>query len=317
MTMTRSLLRRLRLLLPVAALCALLAGPLADPAEAARRKRPAPQTSAQVAAPKVSHLRPALWKVADADTTIYLFGTIHALPKGLEWLDGPVATALDSSDELVTEIVTPGAEETRKVITARALLQGETLRSLMRDEDRAAYEALLGKLGMKPEQLDPVEPWFAGISLEMLPYTMAGYGKDDGVEAVLEKRFGPRPHAALETLDYQLGLFDSLPRDAQLRYLHEVVTGFDKAGGIIVAMLGHWGKGDPDGLAKLINDEMDEPDLAEALLYQRNRNWAGWIRQRLAKPGAVFIAVGAGHLAGKGSVQDALAAQGITVTRVQ
>jgi uncharacterized protein YbaP (TraB family) len=42
-----------------------------------------------------------------------------------------------------------------------------------------------------------------------------------------------------------------------------------------------------------------------------------WIKQRLTKPGKVFIAVGAGHLAGRGSVQEQLAKQGITATRVQ
>ena len=31
---------------------------------------------------------PALWKVADKDTTIYLFGTVHALPKDVPWMRG-------------------------------------------------------------------------------------------------------------------------------------------------------------------------------------------------------------------------------------
>ena len=47
---------------------------------------------------------PALWKVADADTTIYLFGTVHALPQGKEWFDGRIERAFDASDEMVTEV---------------------------------------------------------------------------------------------------------------------------------------------------------------------------------------------------------------------
>jgi uncharacterized protein YbaP (TraB family) len=41
------------------------------------------------------------------------------------------------------------------------------------------------------------------------------------------------------------------------------------------------------------------------------------VRERLHKPGTVFVAVGAGHLAGKGSVQAQLAAAGISAQRVQ
>src|SRR5687767_2295067 len=46
---------------------------------------------------------PALWKVADQDTTIYLFGTIHMLPAGHEWRTPLLDQAFASADELVIE----------------------------------------------------------------------------------------------------------------------------------------------------------------------------------------------------------------------
>jgi uncharacterized protein len=55
----------------------------------------------------------------------------------------------------------------------------------------------------------------------------------------------------------------------------------------------------------------------ELLLTNRNRAWAEWIAARLDKPGVVFMAVGAGHLAGEQSVQAQLAARGIASSRVQ
>lgn len=290
---------------------ALAAIPLAAPAWA--------ETPAATTAVAERHLKPALWKVADADTTIYLFGTIHALPKGLVWLDGPVASALAESGELVTEIPDAPAAQQQQTVRAIGLLQGETLRSLMSDADRAAYEALLARLRIPAEAFDPLEPWLAGITLGVMPYAMAGYGADDGVEAVLRKvaLAKGKKQGALETVEFQLGLFDKLPREAQLKFLGEAVRDFDKGSAIIGTMTEDWGKGDSDALARLLNDEMDDPDLAEALLYQRNRNWAAWIRKRLDQPGAVFVAVGAGHLAGAGSVQDVLKAQGIATSRVQ
>jgi hypothetical protein len=63
--------------------------------------------------------------------------------------------------------------------------------------------------------------------------------------------------------------------------------------------------------------EDDDPRLAAALLHPRNRAWADWIAARLATPGRVFVAVGAGHLAGPHSVQAMLAERGLTVTRLQ
>lgn len=279
----------------------------------------APAAKPAASAPVPKQLKPALWKVADADTTIYLFGTIHALPKGLVWLDGPVGKALDSSGELITEIPEIPAAEQQKTVMALGVLKGETLRSMMPDADRVAYEALLAKLKIPAEALDPMEPWLAGITLGVLPYKLAGYGAEDGVEAVLRKAAIAKGKklGALETVDYQLALFDQLPREAQLKFLGEAVRDFDKSFGIIGTMTDEWGSGDPEGLGKLMNEQMDDPELADPLLYQRNRNWASWIAKRLDQPGTVFIAVGAGHLAGAQSVQDLLSAQGLTSTRVQ
>lgn len=227
---------------------ALAAIPLAAPAWA--------ETPAATTAVAERHLKPALWKVADADTTIYLFGTIHALPKGLVWLDGPVASALAESGELVTEIPDAPAAQQQQTVRAIGLLQGETLRSLMSDVDRAAYEALLARLRIPAEAFDPLEPWLAGITLGVMPYAMAGYGADDGVEAVLRKvaLAKGKKQGALETVEFQLGLFDKLPREAQLKFLGEAVRDFDKGSAIIGTMTEDWGKGDSDALARLLKD---------------------------------------------------------------
>ncbi len=81
-------------------------------------------------------------------------------------------------------------------------------------------------------------------------------------------------------------------------------------------MKAEWLAGDADALGELMNEEMDDPALYERLLVNRNRNWVNWIENRLEEPGTVFIAVGAGHLAGEGSVQQILAERGLTAERV-
>ncbi len=264
---------------------------------------------------------PALWKVADEDTTIYLFGTVHALPDGIEWYHGPIADALGTSDILVTEIeMTPEsmAATQNLVMTKGVLPEGETLRGMLSDEQRAAYEAALARVELPPAAFDRFEPWYGAMMLTMLPLLKQGYTTDAGVEAVLETKASKElERGALETVEEQLSIFDNLPPETQIAFLMETVDAVDEIKAMLDAMVAEWAEGDADELARLMNEGMTDPVLAERLLYARNANWAKWIDERLDAPGTVFVAVGAGHLAGEQSVQDKLAELGIETARVQ
>ena len=260
---------------------------------------------------------PALWEVADEDTTIYLFGTVHALPQSTTWFDGRIERAFDSADELVTEIdMSSAAGSAQALQSASALPEGQTLRGLMNAADRQQYEAALVGLGLPVEALDRYEPWFAAMTLSLLPLLRSGYDTQSGVELSLSGRSSEKKHGALETIEQQVALFDTLPQEAQLKFLDETVEKLDQATSTLDAMVAEWLKGDAVALANLLNAEMTDPVLYDRLLTERNANWAGWIENRMAQPGTVFIAVGAGHLAGKGSVQDQLKARGLRVKRV-
>lgn len=274
----------------------------------------------ETAAAPVATAGPALWKVADADTTIYLFGTVHVLPQGLEWYDTTIASALEGSDMIVTEIKMDTASEAQLQqlsMSMGVLPKGTTLRSLLTPEQAAAYEAGLAKLGVPAQAFDPLKPWLAGLTLSLLPLMQQGYSPDTGVEKVLLAKAGDKPQGALETAEFQLGIFNSMPTEAQVTFLMESVEGMDEVKPTLDKMVAEWAKGDADQLAVIMNEGMSDPAVAEALLYSRNANWAEWIDTRLDEPGTVFIAVGAGHLAGAKSVQDYLAQKGIVVDRVK
>ncbi|WP_428028493.1 TraB/GumN family protein [Altererythrobacter sp.] len=263
---------------------------------------------------------PALWKVADEDTTIYLFGTVHALPKDVEWYKGDIADALASSGTIVTEITMDDsmpAKMQELVMTKGMLPQGTTLRSLLDDDQRGAYETAMTKLGMPVGALDQFEPWYAGMLLTMLPLLQQGYSPDSGVEQVLLSKATSAQRDALETIDFQIGLFDELPIESQISFLVETASTIDDIKPTLDAMVKEWLAGDARDLAVLMNEGLTDEVLAEQLLYARNRNWAQWVDQRLDTPGTVFVAVGAGHLAGDKSVQDALEDIGIETQRVQ
>lgn len=284
----------------------------------AQEAAPAP---APVEAQEVETAMPALWKVADEDTTIYLFGTVHVLPEGVAWYRGPIADAFDASDILVTEIeMTPEsmAATQNLVMTKGVLPEGETLRGMLNEEQRAAYEAALARVELPPAAFDRFEPWYGAMMMTMLPLLKQGYSTDAGVEAVLDTKAGETlERGALETVEEQLSIFDNLPPETQIAFLMETVEGVDDIKEMLDAMVAEWAEGDADELARLMNEGMTDPVLAERLLYARNANWAKWIDERLDAPGTVFVAVGAGHLAGEQSVQDKLAELDIEAARVQ
>jgi hypothetical protein len=263
---------------------------------------------------------PALWKVADADTTIYLFGTVHILPAGIEWYDDTIAKALTGSDMIVTEIPMDPASEAAMGQLAQSkgtLPAGTTLRSLLTPEQKATYEAALAKLGAPPEAFDQFKPWMTGLTMSLIPLMQQGYTPGAGVEKVLLSKVGDKPQGALETAEFQLGIFDGMDQAAQITFMMEAIEGMDETAPMLNRMVAEWAEGDADELAAIMNEGMTDPAVADVLLYSRNANWAEWIDARLDQPGSVFIAVGAGHLAGAQSVQDYLAQKGITVSRVK
>ena len=274
--------------------------------------------SAPAAAPAANG--PAMWKVADADTTIYLFGTVHVLPKDVEWYDTTIDTALQSADVIVTEIPMDASADAamQEMSMQKGMLPaGTTLRSLLDAEQTATYTAAMGKIGFPVEAFDPLKPWMAGLTFTVLPLMQQGFSPESGVEKVLLSKVPGKATGALETIEFQLGIFDGMDQAAQVKFMLEAADGMDEAAPMLNRMVAEWVKGDADSLAAVMNEGMTDPAVAEALLYSRNANWAEWIDTRLDTPGTVFIAVGAGHLAGAKSVQDYLAAKGITVTRVK
>ncbi|GMM94312.1 TraB/GumN family protein [Qipengyuania sp. MTN3-11] len=285
---------------------------------------PAEEVSAALAPAPVAATTasgPALWKVSDEDTTIYLFGTVHALPEDTDWLRGPISQALASSQTLVTEIEDAAMSDPamqQKTMALGMLPEGTTLRSLLNAEQTATYEAALAKVGVPPQAFDRFEPWMAGMTLSILPIMQAGYTQESGVEKRIEAEAGAdKARGSLETVEEQLALFDTLPREAQIAFLMSSAEMIDEIVPMMDQMVAEWLEGDADGLAELMNRGLTDPALAERLLYERNRNWVEWIDTRLDTPGTVFMAVGAGHLAGTNSVQNYLDQRGIAVTRVQ
>jgi hypothetical protein len=275
-------------------------------------------TAMLAAAP--ARAEPAMWVVKDADSTIYLFGTVHLLRKDLAWKSPKVDKAMGESRELWLELIEgddPAA--LAPLVQKYALDPARPLSTKLTAAQNAKLAEVAAKYGMQPAQLEPMKPWFAGLMLTLLPLQAAGYDADAGVETVLKataKAEGDRLKA-FETLDEQLGFFDGMPVEAQAAFLESVLDDADEGVAMLDKLAGAWARGDVDALGREMNDEMkaQSPALYDLLLTQRNKRWADKIEALLKGSGVQFIAVGAGHLAGSDSVQVQLKARGIMAVR--
>jgi uncharacterized protein YbaP (TraB family) len=264
---------------------------------------------------------PAMWALSDRDTTIYLFGTIHLLPPGQAWRTPAMEQALASADELVTEVVLDGNE----MAAAQAMQRmgfSPGLPPLAERVPAGKREQLLAmakESGVPLPLLDRMETWAAALALTGVTFKQLGLDPALGVENQLRTAPGAKgkPTRGLETVEDQFGLFDTLPEQAQRDFLLGVLDQPAEAKAEFMKMLSAWASGDVEAIAKTFNDELFSPMLRQRLLGDRNRRWADWLAKRLEQPGTVFVAVGAGHLAGEDSVQNMLAAKGLKTRRVQ
>jgi len=183
---------------------------------------------------------------------------------------------------------------------------------------RAALLEAVKKSGYPPQALDRMKTWTAAFIL--LGNKFRELGLSGGVEGVLKSNFTTqgKPIGELETNLEQLTFFDKLPEAAQRSLLEGAIEQDQSMNHEFAGMLGAWTKGDVNGIARTFDRDLSgSPALQKSLIHQRNANWSRWIERRLAKPGAVMIAVGAGHLAGKDSVLEMLRKDGYKVRRLQ
>lgn len=270
--------------------------------------------------PAPREAKPALWAVRDGDTTVYLFGTVHMLRPELRWFEGPVRSAFERSDTLVLELVMPPSGETQALLDKLGRTPGDPTVAALPPAEHARLNTALRSAGLSDRALDRDEPWLAALTLSLLPLQKLGYDDANGAEQVLQTaatKAGKRVQG-LETAAEQFGYFDHLSAAAQRRLLADTVDGLADTGKAVDATVAAWSKGDADGLARLLNADLAKnPELRDTLLLRRNRAWATWIRDRMQRPGAVFVAVGAGHLAGRESVLALLQQAGLKVERLQ
>ena len=171
-----------------------------------------------------------------------------------------------------------------------------------------------------PEQFyDAMPTWMASLVLAVEDMSKDGLSHDNGVEAVLQRAFvrAGRPILAVEDGSAVLRQMHALSEDAQRKMLEDTLEDMDATEPNAPNESDRaWASGDVSQLDADFTQEKLGAELYNVLVRQRNIAWTGWLTNRMAKPGTVLFAVGAGHLAGPDSLQHLLSGSGIAVSRV-
>ena len=280
-------------------------------------------SAANAATPATQIAHPALWAVSDADTTVYLFGTIHLLPSNYKWRTSRFDEAIAGSQQLMVETIIDenNPQELMAALAGLAFSPGlPPIAQRVPPARRPALEAAIKKSGIPRPAFDRMETWAAAFMLLGNQFKDMGLKNGEGVETVLRNAFKTQGKSIgqLESNKEQLSFFDGLPEDAQRALLEGAIDEPKSMKADFGQMLAAWSRGDVDAIAKSFNRDLSgSPALKQALLERRNANWSRWVEKRMAQPGSVMVAVGAGHLAGNGSVVDMLKREGYKVRRLQ
>ncbi len=317
MTVTQTLKIAGRTLLGAALGLGLAAAVVLGPTRALAQAAPAP---APRVVPQSQGTGPALWVVRDADSTLYLFGTVHVLRPTTAWGSARVDAAFASADQIWFEISNPDDQAAIiPLIQQHGLSPDRQLSHLITTGQLNLLDSAARSINSNAVQMDVFRPWLAALTLSVAPLTRAGYDPQSGVELTLKARADAagKPIHGFETIDKQVRILAAMPESEQLAFLGSTLESWEDATVELDRMVEAWAAGDVATLEAVSVDDMrsESPGLYQALLVQRNTDWAGQIQTLLEGSGTVFIAVGAAHLAGDDSVQEILEDRGLTVTR--
>jgi len=255
-------------------------------------------------------VHPALWVVKDADTTIYLFGTFHALDGTTNWFKSDVKTAFDRSNELILETLVP------------ELPKKNAMNASPPRQVAAAGKARFAKRGAPVAGIPQVAPpasLLASTQIVMNASHARGMSSAQGADAILREAAENRGEtvAGLESFQFQLNMFSSLPAPETPAPTSDPQT-MQKISIALAQLQDAWNRGDITAFDPMLAQMRAQSPLSyDTMFVQRNAHWAHWIAERLRQPGVIFVAVGAGHLTGPDSVQNQLAAQGVKSERIE
>lgn len=270
--------------------------------------------------------KPALWKLEDADSTIWLFGTAHNMNPAIRWRTAKMDAAFAEATIFYSEapVVQADGAMTEPLITEFGINRSNVpFTKKLSAQARKDLKQVIANLGMTEEaisQLVPYRPWLAAGMLSALLGHKKGDDPDASVDKVLwrEAVENGKMLGYFETLEQQFSVHGAMTPEEELKYFEDGLRQLIEEPNLIDEITADWQAGRIEALGEKMNRALEgQESLKERMLAKRNHAWAEKIAELMDGSGKVFIAVGAGHFAGSESVQSHLEELGFTVTRIQ
>ena len=264
---------------------------------------------------------PAMWRLKDADSEIWILGTVHVLPREVMWRTARIDKAFGEADVVWFEAATGGEAVERELA---ALVQrvgvnppGVPLSSRLTAAEKARFETVARSVDIDPAAMEGARPWLAALQLSMAMLVKQGADPEAGVESVLEAEAAQRGKTVsyFETAAQQMHFLADLSPEAELRFFVSTLRQIAEDSGQNDVMDDLWAHGRVDELGRLLNEMIEEagPEVADAIIHRRNAAWSTQIDTMMKGKGRIFVAVGTAHMTGPRGVPALLRAKGYTV----
>lgn len=263
-----------------------------------------------------------LWKVETGSNRVYLLGSVHMLKAEHYPLPEVMESAFEDAEQVIFEIHPDSAESPAaqfKMMRMGLLPEGETLKSSLHDTVYALLDEKAGDVGFNLDLSQQMKPWMIGIMIAMSEMNQAGILPEYGVDKYYFKksREAGKKVAGLESVDFQLELFDSFGSGDQNEFLLHILNDLGLIESQLEEVITAWSTGDVTALEDLLMSEFeDSPEIYERLVVERNENWMKEIKQYLKSEEDYLVVVGAAHLFGKDGILSKLKAAGYEVEQL-
>lgn len=263
-----------------------------------------------------------LWQVQSEHNTVYLLGSVHVLSQGDHPLPEAMEDVFDDVDALVFEIDLDSAEtdEAQGLVLSRAI--GSDPNALQTTLSSDAYDQVVqatSELGLDIRQLGRFEPWFVAMCIHQLKMEQLGFESEYGVDEHFYNKAqqAGKDILALETLEYQIDLFDQLSAADQEMLLLEMFSEVQVYEAEFESMIDAWKRGDAETLEDMMLASFEDyPELYTKLVTERNDNWLPQIEGFLEENDDYLVIVGALHLVGADGLIALLQTEGYSVEQM-
>lgn len=270
-----------------------------------------------------------LWKISGngLKKPSYLYGTIHLIPKEQLVFSEALQAALNSSKRVAFEIdmrVMTNFRTQMSLMTKAFMAGGTTLKDLLPPEDYALVKEKMAEKGLPASMFERMKPMFLSTLVageEDGGATVSGQMTSVEMELFKLSRKQHMESAGLETADYQMSVFDSIPYEAQAKMLVQGIRSVESdttAGeNELDKMIRIYLEQDISAMQTMISaPESGMGGYEDLLLNRRNRNWIPVMGKYMRDKPTLF-AVGAGHLGGPSGVVTLLRKEGYRVEPVR